>query len=325
MANSLFSGTFCTLAATLLIMFSVACTQAETQEPRQVLFIAGAPSHGFGNHEHLGGSRLLAQTINDAAIGVEASVVSGWPSDATVFEGVDAIVIFANGGPGHPAMPHLEQLDAIMEQGVSLVTIHYAVEMPPGDPGNKLVRWTGGNFETHWTVNPFWDGRFEHMPEHPATRGVTPFEVRDEWYYHMRFANNFDNITPILTDLPPQESLSRPDGPHSNNPHVREAVLERKEPQHVAWAYERPGNSGRGFGFTGGHYHWNWGVDAFRKLMVNGIVWAAGGEVPSGGVPVQPISVAELAEMTDDPIPDGWDPSEIQARIDRANQGLPAR
>ena len=65
-------------------------------------------------------------------------------------------------------------------------------------------------------------------------------------------------VTPILTALPPKETLSRGDGPHSGNPDVRSAVLERKEPQHVAWAAEREGG-GRGFGFTGGHDHWNWG------------------------------------------------------------------
>ena len=25
------------------------------------------------------------------------------------------------------------------------------------------------------------------IPEHETTRGVKPFEVKDEWYYHMRF------------------------------------------------------------------------------------------------------------------------------------------
>ena len=56
----------------------------------------------------------------------------------------------------------------------------------------------------------------------------------------MKFVPDMKGVTPILSQLPPRESLSRPDGHHSNNPHVRAAVLERKEPQHVAWAYERP-------------------------------------------------------------------------------------
>jgi hypothetical protein len=51
----------------------------------------------------------------------------------------------------------------------------------------------------------------------------------------------------------------------------------------VAWAYERPAG-GRGFGFTGAHYHRNWGDPNFRTLVLNALVWTAGGEVPTDGV-----------------------------------------
>jgi hypothetical protein len=40
--------------------------------------------------------------------------------------------------------------------------------------------------------------------------------------------------------------------------------------QHITWAYERP-NGGRGFGFTGGHYHQNWKEDNFGKLVLNAL------------------------------------------------------
>ncbi len=55
----------------------------------------------------------------------------------------------------------------------------------------------------------------------------------------------------------------------------------------MAWARERP-DGGRGFGFTGGHVHWNWGNDNFRKLVLNAIVWTAEVDVPAEGVPSQP-------------------------------------
>ena len=38
------------------------------------------------------------------------------------------------------------------------------------------------------------------------------------------------------------------------------------------------------FGFTGGHWHWNWADPNCRKLVLNAIVWVAHGEVPAGGV-----------------------------------------
>ena len=49
------------------------------------------------------------------------------------------------------------------------------------------------------------------------------------------------------------------------------------------WAVER-GDGGRGFGFTGGHFHDNWGNDNFRTVVLNGLLWLAKAEVPNGGV-----------------------------------------
>jgi type 1 glutamine amidotransferase len=52
---------------------------------------------------------------------------------------------------------------------------------------------------------------------------------------------------------------------------------------YCVWAVERAGG-GRGFGFTGGHYHDNWGNDAFRKVVLNALLWVAKVDVPTGGV-----------------------------------------
>jgi type 1 glutamine amidotransferase len=79
--------------------------------------------------------------------------------------------------------------------------------------------------------------------------------------------------------------MDRPDGPHEGNPAVREAV-KRGELQVMAWACERQ-DGGRGFGFTGGHYHHNWGNDDVRKLVLNAILWTAKVEVPAAGVACQ--------------------------------------
>lgn len=314
------SGLLPILVALSLFIFT-ACDNGTTDrdtDQKHILFIAGAPSHGFGNHEHLGGSTLLAQTIIDANVGVTAQVVSGWPEDPAIFDKADAVVIYSNGGPGHPIMGNLDTFQEVMDRGVGFVTLHYAVEVPIGEAGEKFLDWQGGYFETDWTVNPFWTADFDELPNHPITNGVSPFSIRDEWYYHMRFADDVENIAPILTDLPPAETLDRDDGPHSNNPHVREAVLENEEPQHVAWAYERA-DGGRAFGFTGGHYHWNWGHDQFRKVVANAIVWASGADVPENGLPIEPITVLELSELTDDPTPDEWNHQEWQEMLDEAN------
>lgn len=309
---------FITRVAIIVSLFIMINITVIAQD-HHVLFIAGEPSHGFGSHEHFGGATLLAETIEEAEIGFYTQVFSGWPEDSDVFNDVDAIVIYSDGGRRHLMLNHMNEFQQLMERGVGFVAIHYAVEVPEGDVGEAMLDWLGGYFELNWSVNPHWILRLNNLPDHPITRGVKPFELDDEWYYHMRFRENLENVTPILTKLPPKESLIRPDGGHSNNTHVREAVLQREEPQHMAWVYERP-NGGRSFGFTGGHWHWNWGQDDFRRLVANAIVWVAGSEVPVDGISIRRISALDLAELTDDPIPDDWDHQEIQDMLDEANK-----
>lgn len=307
-----------TLLAILLLFSGCSSPEPEVREPVHILFLAGAPSHGFGNHEHLGGSTVLAETLERANLGITTDVVSGWPEDSTLLDRADAVVFYSDGFGRHPVSGNLDAFQRVMERGVGMVTIHFATDVSAGEPGDRFLEWQGGFFDSHWSVNPFWTAHFEEYPDHPITNGVSPMEVMDEWYFHMRFTEDRDGLTPILSDLPPPESLSRPDGSHTNNPNAREAVLERGEPQHVAWAYQRP-YGGRGFGFTGGHIHWNWGIDDFRRLVANAILWTAGGEVPANGVPVHPMTVLELAELTDDSPTPGWNYQAIQEILDQAN------
>lgn len=272
---------------------------------KKVVFVAGTPSHGYFSHEHNAGCLLLAKKLDESGVPVVSTVyTNGWPKDPTAFDNADTVVSYCDGGGRHYLNDRLEEFQALVEErGVGLVCIHYAVETVTGAPGDHFLKWLGGFFEINWSVNPHWTAKFDDLPEHPITRGVEPFEINDEWYYHMRFVEGMQGVTPILSDLPPRESLNRPDGHHSGNPYVREAVLERKEPQHVAWAYERPNGKGRGFGFTGGHFHKNWQHDDFRKVVLNAIVWTANGEVPAEGVVSPTPTQEELEANQDEPKP----------------------
>jgi len=68
--------------------------------------------------------------------------------------------------------------------------------------------------------------------------------------------------------------MERKNGPHSGNDAVRKLVADGV-PQVTAWVYERP-DGGRGFGYTGGHFHKNWENDNARNLVLNAIEWTAG-------------------------------------------------
>ena len=270
-----------TRAAACLLATAMALG-AETVE-RKVVLLAGRASHGRGEHEFKAGCEVLAAALSQVPGFKPVVVTNGWPKDNAVFEGARAVVMYADGGNGHPAIAkdRLAVLDALAAKGVGIAALHYGVEVPKGDPGDAMLRWTGGYFETFWSVNPTWTAQFKSLPNHPVTRGVAPFEVNDEWYYHMRFVPDMKGVTPILAVVPPQATLQRPDGPHSGNPAVRAAVA-RGEAQVLMWVYERPGG-GRGMGFTGGHLHRNWSQEGFRKVVVNGLAWIAGADVPATG------------------------------------------
>ncbi len=278
---------------------------------KKAVFIAGTPSHGYSQHEHNAGCLLLASHLKAAeAAGlqmVNAVYLNGWPKDPTALDNADTVVAYCDGGERHFLNPHVSEFDELVKtRKVGLVCLHYGVETTKGEKGDAFLRWIGGYFEPFWSVNPHWVANFEKIPVHPVTRGVGPFEINDEWYYHMRFVPNMTGVTPLLTAMPPRETLNRKDGPHSGNPEVRAAVLERKEPQHVAWAYDRPEGQGRGFGFTGGHFHANWQHDDFRRLVLNAIVWTAQGEVPQNGVATRTPTVPEMEANHDKPKPENF-------------------
>jgi len=287
-------------------------TQAEAKN--RIIFLAGRPSHGYGAHEHFAGCKLLADALNNALPNVEATVYRGWPDNPAVLERADTIVVYCDGAGGHMLNDHLEEVNRLMQRGVGLVCLHFAVEVTKGTPADYFLAWIGGYFEVFWSVNPHWTADFAQLPDHPITRGVRPFAINDEWYYHMRFRPSMQGVTPILSAVPPETTRAGKDGPRSGNPEVR---ARSGQTEHVAWACERA-DGGRGFGFTGGHVHWNWGNDNFRKLVLNAIVWTARGEVPPGGVPLKPLTVENLEANQDEP-PKNHDRQRIQALLDEWN------
>jgi type 1 glutamine amidotransferase len=269
----------------LALTSGLLATGAAASEAKKVVFIAGAPSHGPREHEHRAGCLLLKSCL-DGVPGITSVVYSnGWPKDPGVaFADAATVVVYSDGGGGHPLLQgdHLDTIRALMNKGVGFVCLHYAVE-PTKEKGEKeFLDWMGGCFEVNWSVNPTWNADFSNLPQHPITRGVFPFKLHDEWYFYMRFREGLQGVTPILSAVAPESTMSRPDGPHEGNPDVRGSV-KRGETQHMAWAAERSGG-GRGFGFTGGHYHKNWGDDNFRRVVLNAILWTAHVEVPAGGI-----------------------------------------
>ncbi len=266
---------------TTLILFGT--VWAGSGADKKIVLIAGNPSHGYLEHEYRAGS-LLFQKCLAGIPGVSVIVASNdWPKDPSVLDGADAVVMFCTGGAGHPLArdtSRMKVLEAVLSKGAGFGTMHYGVEIPEYKGGQEFLKWQGGYFLTNWSVNPHWDANFTSLPNHEITRGVKPFKIRDEWYYHMKFAAR--GVTPILAAIPPESTRGRPgaNDPHGGNPEVQK---HKGEAETVVWAFERP-DGGRGFGFTGAHFHKNWGDENLRKVALNAILWIAKVPVPENGV-----------------------------------------
>ncbi len=256
---------------------------------KKIVLVAGTPSHGPGDHEFNAGSLVLHKCLEKAPGVVSAVYLNGWPKDPTAFDNANSILLYMDGGGGHPLIrekQRLEEIGALMEKGVGLCCAHYAVEIPKDKGGPELLKWIGGYYETGYSINPHWVAKFETLPNHPVARGVKPFSIRDEWYYNIRFREGMSGIDPILISTPPDESRR-----------TAAAKEHPGRPEILAWATQRP-DGGRGFGFTGGHNHINWGDSYFRTLILNALVWTAGGDVPAEGI-VSTLEPEELKQNLD--------------------------
>jgi hypothetical protein len=256
---------------------------------------------------------MLARMLNENVPAVNAIVVTD-DQDLAVLDKADAIMLGSDGGGLVKKLG--DRLEPLMKKGVGLACIHYTVD--PTDPKaiGRLIEWIGGAYVQNWSVNPHWEAEFKTFPDHPVARGLKPFKAQDEWYYHMKFANDMKGVTPILSAVPPERTRQGKDGPHSGNPTVRSRTGMAEV---VGWVYDRPGG-GRGFGFTGMHTHWIWAQDSFRKTVLNALVWIAGADVPVGGVPSKTPTLEELEADLGMPRPKNFNADAIRKQIAEMNR-----
>lgn len=266
---------------------------------KKIILIAGRPSHPPGMHEFRAGCLLLQQCLAGVK-GVSVTVYSnGWPNVENAFEGANAVVIYADGGAGHPAIQkdHKEILGALAKKGVGIGFMHYGVEIPSTNGGPQFLEWIGGHYEHLYSCNPMWSPKYETFPKHPVANGVKPFSNRDEWYFNMRWNEaQKKKLTPVLVAKPSDDVRKGPyvypRGPYE---HI---VAASGRDETMMWTFERKGG-GRGFGFTGGHTHANWGDDNQRKVVLNAILWIAKARVPKNGVE---------STVTPEQLAANWDP-----------------
>jgi type 1 glutamine amidotransferase len=248
---------------------------ADDAPPKKVVLIAGQKSHGPNTHEYEKGVRLFKYCLDHApnVRGVEAVVVTnGWPEDVQLLDDAATILLFSDGSDNeekrHPLLngDRMEVFARQMKRGCGYAAVHYTTFTPKKNE-ERFLDWVGGYYDyasgpppkRWWSKHEVGDYQLKPAtPEHPVARGLQPFPLHEEFYYRMRFRQ---------PDPRRRNVLGIGDG----------------DDNAVAWAVERA-DGGRGFAYTGGHFHKNWANDNVRRMLLNALLWTAKVEVPPGGV-----------------------------------------
>ncbi len=276
---------FTVLAAVLLAsnLRLLADEVAPTPPSPRVLVVVGPSSHPPGTHEVAAGARLIKHCLENAdnRPSIATQVTDQWPKDPVLLSQLAAVVFIGDQFPPHQ-MPDadtiMSQLHTIVNRGGSIVCIHFATGLRepniPDDGAHPLLHWMGGYFSSrskhHQSVARLFPAAHIEPSgiDHPVNRGWQAFTLHDEPYIENYFgppglAEKAQLLEFAVSQLPP----------------------EKPKRQVVAWGVQRP-DGGRGFAVVMPHFYRNWGDDQLRTLILNGIVWSAGDDVPADGVQV---------------------------------------
>lgn len=251
-----------------LASFALSIATSSAADSTKIVLVAGQVKEvdKMGHHDYLGGCRIMEALLKQTP-GVEVVLVEKeWPADESVFDGAAAVVFYTDGGgkQAYLASPeHVALVQKMADGQTGLVNLHQAVEFTP-EFAQQSADWTGGVYNA-LSSRGHWDSVHDQFPEHPITRGVTPWKINDGWLNRFKFPTELKGITPLVWSG--KEALGSPDGGDKDI---------------VSWTFDRA-SGGRSFNFSGLDAHSAWELDGMRKLVINGILWSAGIEIPAGG------------------------------------------
>lgn len=243
-----------TTRTVLLLLLCVGGTAAG-QTAKRVLLIGQSPdSHKPGTHEYMPATALMYSLLSRVD-GVQPVVVKAdgrWDGGPDLIDSADGVFLFATEGAKWISddAQRLSAFKRLAQRGGGLTCWHWGMGTKEAKPIDAFVELFGGSHG-----GP--DRRHKVMevpvaialPTHPIVRNIKPFEIKEEFYYALKFGRNPKRLAPLLT-------IDMDGGTHP-----------------VAWAWERP-DGGRSFGFSGGHFHDHWRKETYRRLAVQGVLWS---------------------------------------------------
>lgn len=242
----------------------VTCSQLFADSPKKLLLVGQGPDgHPPTTHEYMDGLKVLEKVLKPTK-GIEVTLVKAdgkWENGPELIDRSDAIVLFVSEGAKWIQQDdkRLAALKRAAKRGAGLCCLHWGMGCKDAQYIDEYVALFGGCHggpdrkykELETDVTP--------VEKNPVAAGLSPFRIKEEFYYQLKFAKPADSVKPVLT--------AKIDG----------------ESYPVAWTWERP-DGGRSFGFSGLHFHANWKRAEYRRLVGQGVLWTLKMPAPAKGL-----------------------------------------
>lgn len=248
---------FLSLALPLWSAFALTADAA----PKKLLVVGQSPDgHPPTTHEFMAGARVMAELLKPFPE-IETTVVNGdepWSDGPKMIDACDGIALWVSQGAQwtQTDTARHDALKRLAARGGAVIALHWSV-------GAKDAKYIQGQLDLLGATRGGEQRKYQKLavemkrpdPTHPILRGVGDIKAYDEFYYAL---DRVSGIHPLLT-----------------------ANIDGKD-EMAAWSWERP-DKGRAFGFVALHYHSNWQLPEYRRLVVQGTLWALKLPIPEGG------------------------------------------
>lgn len=256
-----------TIVAVLSAVLGLAAP-VQAEAPKKLLLLYQSPDgHPPQTHEYEAGLKLVAKLLKPAP-NLEVLLVradSPWKVGPDLLERADGAVLFlAEGARWMQSEPEvMKSFAKLAKRGGALVVLHWAM-------GAKDAKYIDGALQLLGCCHGGPDRKYKVLTTdakpaaaHPVTAGIGSFRAHDEFYYGLK-------TVATGKGHPPQPLLT--------------VSIDGKD-ETVAWTWERP-DGGRSFGFSGLHFHDNWKLPEYRRLVLQGIRWSMKLPIPKDGIGV---------------------------------------
>ncbi|MBI1831176.1 MAG: ThuA domain-containing protein [Planctomycetes bacterium] len=252
-----------------LLIFGVGAMPLDAQAPKKrVLLLWHSPDgHPKDTHEYQLGQKILKATLEKHAP-IEATLACAddpWRDGPDLLAKADGVVLFASEGAKwlNANDSRLAAFKANAKRGMGLTVLHWGMGTKDAKNIEPFVDLFGGCHGGPDRKYAVVNTDVKTVGKHPILNGLADFKARDEFYYTLKFAKK---ATPLVSAT--IDGASHP----------------------VAWAYEREGEGeggGRSFGFSGLHFHENWQLQEYRRLVAQGVMWTVNVPIPKEGIGVK--------------------------------------